>query len=190
MEIADSIKIMKALSDPSRLMVMNSLMKKSQYVEELSERLGLAPSTISFHLKKLEEADLVAREKDQYYVMFHANHSIFSMTLNELTRFNNIEKFIQDERIEQYREKVVRTFFKKNKLVQIPAQYKKRVIILKEMLKRFQPGKKYSEQAVNDLISQMYNDHCLIRREMIDAGIMKRENNEYWLAEPENHGTE
>ncbi|MBN1848703.1 MAG: metalloregulator ArsR/SmtB family transcription factor [Deltaproteobacteria bacterium] len=184
MEIAGSIKIMKALSDPSRLMVMNSLMEKSQYVEELSERLDLAPSTISFHLKKLEEANLVTREKAQYYVVFHANHSIFSMTLNDLTRFNNIEKFIQEERIEQYREKVIRTFFKKNKLVQIPAQYKKRLIILEEILKRFQPGKRYSEQEVNDIISQIYDDHCLIRREMIDANMMMRENNEYWLAEP------
>ncbi len=183
MEIAKSIKIMKALSDPSRLMIMNSLMDRSQYVEELSERFNLAASTVSFHLKKLDEANLVNKEKDQYYVMFHANHSIFNLTLDELTRFNNIEKFIQEERVEKYRKKVLKTFFKNNELIQMPAQRKKRLIVLNELAKQFRPGKTYAEQEVNDRILKFFDDYCLIRREMIIFGIMTRKNHNYRLSE-------
>jgi len=43
-----SLAIMKALADQSRLAIVNSLLERSQYVEELASRHGLAPSTSRF----------------------------------------------------------------------------------------------------------------------------------------------
>ena len=53
---ADAIKLFKCLADKSRLQILKSLVQEEMYVERLAERLGLTPATISFHLKKLEEA--------------------------------------------------------------------------------------------------------------------------------------
>jgi len=53
---ADAIKLFKCLADKSRLQILKSLIKEEMYVERLAERLGLTPATISFHVKKLEEA--------------------------------------------------------------------------------------------------------------------------------------
>ena len=50
----DCIKLMKCLADKSRILIINNLMEEPMYVELLSQRLNLAASTISFHLKKLE----------------------------------------------------------------------------------------------------------------------------------------
>lgn len=59
----ENIKIFKALADKSRLMIINNLLEGPMYVELLAERLGISPSTVSFHLKKLEEVKLVRSKK-------------------------------------------------------------------------------------------------------------------------------
>lgn len=186
MDISESIEIMKSLSDTSRLRVLNSLINKPQYVEELAQRMDLAVSTVSFHLKKLEKARLVYKEKEQYYIIYHICDEIFNMSLRELTNFENPDKYLQDERIIKYKEKVLKTFFKKQKLEKLPVQWKKKMIILDEFVKKFKPGKKYHEEEVNQIIMQSYFDYCTIRRLMIDEGIMTRENQTYWLNKQEN----
>lgn len=181
MEISQSIEIMKSLADASRLRVLNALLTKPQYVEELANRLNLAVSTVSFHLKKLENAGLVQKVKEQYYVVYTIRDNIFNLTLRELTSFNNLDQFIENERIQSYRNKVLKAFFKKDKLLKLPVQHKKKMIVLDEFIKKFKPGKKYNEEKVNDLIMESYEDYCTIRRLMIEEGIMVRENQVYWL---------
>ena len=70
MNEADVIRLFKCLADKSRLQILRSLLVEDMYVERLAERLGLTPATISFHMKKLEEAGAVRPYKDQYYTMF------------------------------------------------------------------------------------------------------------------------
>lgn len=67
------IKVMKALSDPSRVKIVKALQYRSLCVCELKEALGLAQSTVSKHLKVLEEAELVSFEKDGLWVNFKLN---------------------------------------------------------------------------------------------------------------------
>lgn len=181
MEIEKSIEIMKALADSSRLQALNALMEKPQYVEELAHRLNLAVSTVSFHLKKLESVGLINKNKDQYYTVFSINDELFRLTLKELTSFNNIEKFIQDERIKKYKEKVLKSFIKKGRLLALPVQHKKRLIILDEFAGKFKPGIIYDEKEIDNVIKQVYDDHCTIRRLLIEEGIMQREKQKYWI---------
>jgi ArsR family transcriptional regulator len=58
------IKVMKALSDPSRVKIIKMLQQKNMCVCELQGALRLAQSTVSKHLKILEEAGLVDYSKD------------------------------------------------------------------------------------------------------------------------------
>jgi len=181
MDILQSIEIMKSLADTSRLRVLNSLMDKPQYVEELAARLDLAPSTVSFHLKKLESAGLISATKEQYYIIYSINDNLFGLSLRELTAFDNIEKFAQDNRIEGYRKKVLKVFFRKNRLTKLPVQKKKQLIVINEFAKKFKPGRKYPETSVNEIIKESYDDYCTIRRLLVEEGIMKREKEIYWL---------
>jgi hypothetical protein len=186
MEIAQSIEIMKSLADSSRLRVLNSLMENSQYVEELASRLNLAVSTVSFHLKKLEKAGLIYKTKEQYYITYHVCDNILNQPLINFTKCENLDKFIEDERIEKYRQKVLNTFFKKNKLIKLPVQKKKKLIILEEFLKKIKSDKKYTETEINEIILQHYDDYCIVRRLMIEEGMMKRKNQIYWLNKKKN----
>jgi hypothetical protein len=181
MGIAENIQIMKSLGEASRLQVLNCLVEKPHYVEELARRMNLADSTVSFHLNKLEKVGLVYKTKEQYYTMYHIREDILFKTLKELISFENLDKYIQDERMEKYRQKVLKTFFRNGRLLKLPVQWKKRMIVLNELVKNFQPLKKYNEDEVNEIIKQFYDDYCTIRRLMIDIKIMKRENQIYWL---------
>lgn len=178
---ADCIKIFKCLADKSRLLIINNLIEGPMYVELLAQRLNLAPSTISFHLKKLEEVNIVTSVKEQYYVVYHLNSEILSLTMNDLISVGKSEINVQTEREKQYRDSVINAFFEYGKLKSIPVQQKKRKIVLEEIAKTFEPNKEYSEREVNIIIADFNDDFCTIRREMVGFNILERDKNIYKL---------
>lgn len=180
MQTEQSIAIMKALADQSRLAIVNSLLERSQYMEEIASRHNLAPSTVSFHLRKLEQAGLVSSRKEQYYVVVRANNEIFNTTLREIVSAHPVGKEIQDDRMEEYRCKVLGAFFRDGRLEKLPAQHKKRLIVLDQFARRFEPGRRYSEQEVTWLIVPLFEDYCMIRRLLVDEGMIQRNGIQYW----------
>ncbi len=62
---------MKALSDPNRVRIMKMLGVKELCVCEIKELLGLAQSTVSKHLKILEEAGLVDYHKEGSWIIYN-----------------------------------------------------------------------------------------------------------------------
>lgn len=64
------IKVMKALSDPTRVRIMKLLQRRTLCVCELQEALGIAQSTTSKHLKILEEAGLTTFSKEGLWVNY------------------------------------------------------------------------------------------------------------------------
>ena len=176
--IDEYVKIFKVLSDKSRLKIVATLNKEPMYVELISERLGLNSSTVSFHLKKLEQTGIVTSKKEQYYVVYYLNKE--KLDLNILASIQNI---ILDESQEQreaaYNNKIISTFFKGKELKSIPVQRKKRAVILQEIAKSFEVGKPYIEKEVNLIISEFHFDFCTIRREFIMNNMFTRDNGIY-----------
>lgn len=181
MNISESVRLLKALADASRIKIIHSLFEKAQYVEEIAERHDLATSTVSFHLKKLEEADLVYKVKEQYYLVYHVKKKLFDLTLKDLISIKDSPKAIQEERIAQYKKKVIDSFFKDGKLTKIPSQHKKRWVVYEKILEKFTLNKKYTEPEVNAIIEEIHEDYCTIRREFIGENVMQRDKNHYWI---------
>ena len=57
-------RMLKALSDPTRLGIFDMLMEGVQCNCEISERLGLSLSLVSHHLRTLRQVGLVQGERD------------------------------------------------------------------------------------------------------------------------------
>ena len=180
MKIDQSLAIMKALADQSRLAIVGSLLERPQYVEEIAQRHDLAPSTVSFHLRKLEKAGLVSSRKEQYYVVFRTNDEIFNTTLHEIVSAHPAGRELQDDRMEAYRRKVLDSFFRNGRLEKLPAQHKKRLIVLEQFALRFESGRRYGEQEVTGLITPLFDDYCAIRRLLVDEGLVRRDGSLYW----------
>ncbi|CUH93766.1 metalloregulator ArsR/SmtB family transcription factor [Herbinix luporum] len=181
MNEADVIKLFKCLADKSRLQILKSLIHEDMYVELLAQRLDLTASTISFHLKKLESVGAVTSRKDQYYTIYSIKEDVFKSTILDLIKEESSEAEIQKEREENYRKKVIENFFVYGKLKNIPAQRKKRLIILEEIAKAFDFDREYTEREVNIIIADFHDDFCTLRREMVGENILTRNNGIYKL---------
>ena len=174
-----ALKIFKCLSDMSRLRIVQSLTQGEMYTELLAERLAVTPSTVSFHMKKLEEAGIVVSRKEQYYTVYSLNRDVLGATLLDVAASGPEQVDEQQKREEEYRQKVIDTFFEYGKLKSIPVQHKKKLICYEVIAEKFVPGKVYNEKELNEIISSVHEDYCTIRRDMIGEGILQRSKGEY-----------
>lgn len=67
----DFIQVMKAVSDPNRVKVLKMLQNKSMCVCEMQAALQIAQSSVSKHLKLLEDSGLVGSKKDGLWVNYY-----------------------------------------------------------------------------------------------------------------------
>lgn len=181
MKLEESIQIFKCLADHSRVQIVQSLMAEDMYVERLAERLNVTAPTVSFHLKKLEEAGLVSHYKDQYYTVYQLKKERLGQSLAELIGPEHSETALQEEREAAYRKKVLDAFFQDGRLKLIPAQRKKEHIILEKLGEAFEPDRIYEEKEVNLILAQFHDDFCTLRRDMIGDGILERKDGLYRL---------
>ncbi|MCA0458319.1 MAG: DUF2087 domain-containing protein [Chloroflexi bacterium] len=65
-----------------------------------------------------------------------------------------------------------------------PSKRSKQLLALDYLTTKFEPGKVYSEQEVNDLLNQWhtFGDPALLRRELFDDALLNRQQDgtEYW----------
>jgi len=102
------IKILKALSDDNRLRIICLLShKKELCVCEIQEIIGLSQPTISFDLKKLEEAEVITYSKSGLWVNYTINENldttlknIINLLVNEAKKDKKIrEDLIKAEKV-------------------------------------------------------------------------------------------
>lgn len=175
----DAIKLFKCLADRSRLQILKSLMQEDMYVERLAQRLGLTPATISFHLRKLKDAGAVTSHKEQYYTVYAIQPQVFQAKMIDIISERSDEQLLQIQREEEYRRKIEDSFFEYGRLKSIPAQRKKKRVILEKIAENFAPGVVYDEKEVNEVIRRFHEDYCTLRRDMISEGIAARDGTEY-----------
>lgn len=70
------IKILKAVSDPTRLRILMSLVNGELCVCRITALLKLAPSTISKHMSILKNAGLVESRKEGKWVFYKLNYKV------------------------------------------------------------------------------------------------------------------
>lgn len=174
-----SLVVLKALSDESRINIFRLLLERDAYIEVISERLKLAPSTVSFHLKKLVEAGLASSKKDQYYTIYSAVSDLADMSLKSLVLDADVKLKEQDKVEEQFREKVLKSFFKYGKLTKIPSQKMKRAWVLERVAESLSLGKNYSPTELKVLLSEIYSDPGLLISEMTAVGVIKLNEGKY-----------
>ena len=77
-------------------------------------------------------------------------------------------------------QKVLRDFFDGERLREIPAQRKKRWVILRWLAEQFEPDRRYTEREVNEIIKRFHPDYATLRRLLVDYRFMDRQRGVYW----------
>ena len=176
------LRFFKALADESRLRLLGVLAERERSVEELAALLNLKAPTVSHHLNKLKQLGLVRmRAEGTTHLYALDGEALRTMSKDVLTP-EKMVSLVDDVEGEAWERKVLKDFFEGERLKEIPASRKKRLVVLKWLAGRFEPGRPYSEREVNEVIKRHHPDAATLRRELIAARhpLMRRERSVYW----------
>lgn len=88
MESKDVIKSLAALAQTTRLKIFRRLIEagpSGAAVNEIASELGVAPATLSFHLKELTHADLITPRQAGRFIYYTANFAQMQAVTTYLT---------------------------------------------------------------------------------------------------------
>lgn len=168
------IAVFKALSDESRLKIISILLVKDSYTEYLASRLDLTVPTVAYHMDKLEKAGIVSGTRIQHYVIYSINREMMDKTLEEF-----IGSVIRYDDPKSYEKKVIDSFFEYGRLKQLPTQIKKREVVISYIAEKFEMDKTYTEAELKAVISEFYEDHCTVKKELIGMGFLEERDSSY-----------
>lgn len=174
-----SMDFFKALAHVQRLRIVGLLAGRPAVVEEIAAALGLSAATVSHHLRILRQAGLLSVKADQQYRLYGLEERRLREAARELLRLDNLRAGAGEIPQDLYARKVMDTFLKRGRLVAIPAQRKKREVILDWLAAQFAPGRDYPEPEVNALIERYHPDYCFWRRELVMGKWLERERGVY-----------
>lgn len=163
----------KALGHPARLLIVSLVRVRPRHGDELAAILGLSPATVSHHLTKLAQSGLLEARKDQYYQIYSLRRGAFDSRLGDLAFASEDETAVRPGE-DAYRDRVLGVFLKRGRLVSIPAQRKKRQVVLERLVEEFTPERPYTEREVNQILVEFHDDVATLRREMVGYGLMQR----------------
>jgi biotin operon repressor len=178
----------KALADANRLKIVGLLAGQDLTVEQLGELLDLGASTVSHHLSRLSEAGLVSARAESYYNIYHLETRQLETMAKQLLSAETLPAIASDVDLDAYDRKVVSGYLTpEGRLKTIPSQRKKLEAVLGYVVGSFEPGVRYSEKEVNEILSRYHADTATLRRELIGFGLLERAGGggEYWRPEEE-----
>jgi hypothetical protein len=76
--------------------------------------------------------------------------------------------------------RVLRAYLVRGKLPVLPRGGSKRTMLLEYLATAFEPGVRYREVEVNQTVAVWNPDVAALRRYLVDAGLLARENGLYW----------
>jgi predicted transcriptional regulator len=180
------LKFFKAMADANRLRILGLLAMEPLSVEQLAAMLKLKPSTVSHHLAKLADVNLVSAKAYSYYNIYQLENSTLESMASQLLSREALPTMAEDIDLDAYDRKVLADYSTPDgKLKNIPAQRKKLDAVLNYIIQSFEIGKIYSEPEVNAVLANYHDDTATLRRELVGARLLARskDGREYWRVE-------
>ncbi|HZU66792.1 MAG TPA: metalloregulator ArsR/SmtB family transcription factor [Ktedonobacteraceae bacterium] len=174
------LQFFKVLADETRLKLLGILATREHSVEELAALLQLKAPTVSHHLARLKELNLVGMRTEGNIHIYRLNAEALRDTSKGLLSSEKMASLVDNVEGDAFERKVLKDFFEGTRLKEIPASRKKRSVILKWLAQQFEPGVRYSEAQVNEILQRYHPDSATLRREMIGEHLLQREQGSYW----------
>ena len=88
------VELFKALSDESRIRILNILKNRTLFVCDIENILGLSQVNASRHLSKLKNANIIISEKKSQWVYFNINSDL-------IKKYSFIQNLLDNNMYEQ-----------------------------------------------------------------------------------------
>jgi hypothetical protein len=177
------VQFLKALANESRLKLLGLLAGQERSVKELAEQLNLKEPTVSHHLARLQELGLVSMRPEGTIHRYRLQAATLHRLSRDLFTPTQVASIADTVEGENWERKILRTFFDGDTLTRIPSTRKKRDVVLKWLVDRFEPGVRYPEAKVNEILKRHHPDSATLRREFIMTRMMERAKGIYWRTE-------
>ena len=74
----------------------------------------------------------------------------------------------------------LRGYLRDGVIATMPAKQSRRHLLLTAVVQAFEPGVRYPERAVNEVLGAMFADYAALRRYLVDENLLDRADGEYW----------
>ncbi len=184
-------RAMSAFAHPSALRLLGHLAQAPATLGYLAERTGFSGQQLGSHLGALVATGVASVDRSTSDPVFALDDAVLSRLKEEADALlagvaggavGNRDRPSEGSEFSD-EEKVLRDFFAGPRLKQIPARRKKLLIVLRHLLRQFDPGREYPEKDVNNILRVAHEDVATLRRDLVDFGFMVRANGVYRVAE-------
>jgi hypothetical protein len=156
-------ELLALLAEPDRLRALAAVALGAETLAEVAERAGLEPKAAARALSRLVAGGLLEGGAGKGY-------RVRDETLRAAAR----PPAAESEPAEESGNEVLRRFIHKGRLLAMPAAYSKRLDVLDHLAGLFEPGRRYPEGEVNELLGRYHPDYALLRRYLVDDGFLDR----------------
>lgn len=163
----------RAVGQPERIKIVGLLANRAHTIAELAVALTLPESEVIHHLRKLRRARLV-----QTAARVFGESDTFGLNQETLQQWQAAVEARTAPR--PWREVILERYVRAGRLKSVPAHPDERRVILEWLAEQFEPGKRYSEAAVIGIIAEHYPKQEMLRRYLVDRGLLKRLGDIYW----------
>lgn len=172
----DAADFLRLVLDAPRLAVVGALAQGPTDADGLAARSGIPRRTVLETLGALVQGGLASRDGDGVYTLDRDALADLALSLPQRQPPASAVFYgmTDDERA------VLARFFRGERLVEVPAQRAKRLVVLERIALEFEPGVHYPEREVDERIHRFHDDHATIRRYLVDEGFLDRAGGEYW----------
>jgi len=170
----DAGTIVGLLADDERRRVAAAVVLGATSLPAVADATGMSADRVSRALGRLAEAGLVA---DVEGVGLAVDGAVFQQAARA-ARARPPRTEHADETAE--RRQVLDAFVHDGRITSLPASRSKRVVLLDWVAQAFEPGVRYSERDVNELLAVRHADTAMLRRYLVDEGLLDRGGGEYW----------
>ena len=174
MDGLDAATLVGLLADDDRRRVVAALTLGATGLDTVVDASGLPSEKASRALARLVDAGLVAAGDDGALVVDGAAFQRAARAA--LARPRSAEH--DGESAE--RRRVLDAFVRDGRITSIPSAHAKRLVVLDWLAQAFEPGRRYSEAEVNDIVAARHPDTAALRRYLVDDGLLDRAGGVYW----------
>lgn len=179
-EIGQALDFLKLLANETRLKLLGAVAARERSVGELAEIVGLKEPTVSHHLARLARGGLVTMRSAGTVHFYRLNAEALQRLSRELFTPERVVAYAGNDAVTAWEQKVLRTFLEGERLTKIPDVRKKRDVILRWLVERFETEREYPEREINEILQRHHPDSATLRRELVGAGLMQRAAGVYW----------
>lgn len=169
----DAATIVGLLADPARRKVVAALALGAGTIEAAAAASGLQLKDVALAARRLARAGLVERDGHRLVL----REELFGAAARAAAESAPSAEPLSADPVE---DAVLSAFISDGRLISIPAQHSKRLVVLRHLVHMFEPGVRYPEREVNALLAVWNADVAALRRYLVDEDFLTREAGVYW----------